>query len=145
MIGLTPAMRAALPAVLIAACAMVATAPSATSHAASPSQTPLLRPLVVGWEQFFKLDWQVGQRHGRRVVVGHIYNDWGTSATNVRLLVDGLDSAGRVIEQRVAWLGGDLTPGTSAPFEVAVAQPAAAYRVSVFAFDWVERGRGLRN
>lgn len=144
MIGIKPMIRVALTAALSAACATGAPAASVAGPAASPAETKLLRPLVIGWEQFFKLNWQVGQRHGHPVVVGHIYNNWGTAATNVRLLVDGLDPAGYVIAQRLAWLGGDLTPGTTAPFEIAVPGPAATYRVSVFAFDWIERGRGPR-
>lgn len=35
-----------------------------------------------------------------------------------------------------------LTPGTTAPFEVPVNARAPQYRVSVFAFDWVQHGRG---
>lgn len=108
----------------------------------SPSQAPL-QPLVRGWEQFFKLDWQAEEAGGRPVVSGHVFNDWGMPAANMRLLVDGLDAEGRVVEQKVSWLGFTLTPGTRAPFQVVLAEPAAAYRVSVFAFDWVERG-GLR-
>lgn len=104
------------------------------------SSEPLLRPLVLGWEQFFKLDWQAEEAGGRPVVSGHVFNDWGMPAANMRLLVDGLDAEGRVLEQKVSWLGFTLTPGTRAPFQVVLAEPAAAYRVSVFAFDWVERG-----
>lgn len=134
-------MRVAIPAVLLTACA-TATAPSATSPSASPSETGLLQPLVVGWQQFFKLDWQVGERNGRPVVFGRVYNNWGKAATKMQLLVEGLDSAGHVTEQQVTWLQPTtVTPGTSASFEAAVHEATAAYRVSVFAFDWGERGR----
>src|SRR5687767_568431 len=102
----------------------------------------LLTPRIVGWEQFFKLDWQTDQRGGRPVVSGHIMNDWGFSARKVQLLVEGLDGTGTVVGQRVSWLGSELTPGTRAYFEEPVppagSAPATAYRVSVFAWDWVQ-------
>lgn len=108
-----------------------------------------LQPLVLGWERFFKLDWQADTRHGKPVVSGHILNDWGMPAGKIQLLVEGIGSNGEIVGQRVAWLGGGLlTPGARAYFEVEPARPAPSYRVSVFAFDWVEGdgggGLGLR-
>jgi hypothetical protein len=107
----------------------------------------LLTPRIIGWEQFFKLDWQADQRRGRPVVSGHIMNDWGFSARNIQLLVEGLDGTGNVVAQKVSWLGSELTPGTRAYFEEPVPQPApaATYRVSVFAWDWVQAGGGQRD
>jgi hypothetical protein len=102
-----------------------------------------LQPLVLGWERYFTLDWQAAVRQGAPVVQGRIFNDAGFTASSIRLLVEGLDGTGRVIEQQVGWLGTpELNPGTSAFFEVPVERPAASYRVSVFAFDWVQRGGG---
>lgn len=103
-----------------------------------------LYPLMVGWEQYFKLDWQAGERRGDPVVYGHIYNNAGFVAGRVRLLVEGVDDKGEVVGQRIDWLGPQLTPGTTAPFEVAAAERAPTYRVSVFAFDWLQRGKGPR-
>jgi hypothetical protein len=103
-----------------------------------------LQPLVVGWEQFFKLTWEVGERRGKPVVTGRIYNNWNFAAANMRLLVDELDAGGRIVDQRVGWLGFTLTPGTTAPFEIPVAHATPNHRVSVFAFDWVQTN-GHRN
>ena len=97
-----------------------------------------LEPLVVGGEQFFTLAWEAGERRGRPVVRGSIVNVWGFPAHRVLLLVEGLDTAGRVVSQTVGWLGGELTPGTRAWFDVPVAAPAPAYRVRVFAWDWMQ-------
>lgn len=97
-----------------------------------------LTPLVLGWEQFFKLDWQAGARGQQPVVWGHLLNDWGMPAAGVQLLVEGLDSSGGIVGQKVAWLGSTLTPGTRAYFEVPVPWKAPTHRVSVFAFDWVQ-------
>ena len=112
----------------------------AASAPAVPAET--LQPLVAGWERFFKLTWTVGERKGQPVVAGHIYNNWGFAAANMRLLVDELDASGQAIDQRLSWLGFTLTPGTTAPFEIRVAHRTPNYRVSVFAFDWVQTGRG---
>ena len=99
-----------------------------------------LTPLVTGWEQFFKLEWEAGERNGKPVVRGYIKNESGMAAANVRLLVDGLDPSGQVVSQTVGWLGTDLTPGTRAYLEVPVERSAPAYRVSVFSFDFVQHG-----
>lgn len=101
-----------------------------------------LQPLTIGWEQFFRLDWSTGTQQGRPVVYGRVYNAWGVAAANVRLLVDGLNDKGEVESQTIGWLAFPLTPGTTAPFEVSVDGRAPSYRVSVFAYDWVQRGRG---
>ena len=120
---------------LAASLALAACAPTTT--ASGP-----LTPLVIGWEQFFTLTWTVGDRRGQPVVSGKIYNNWGFAAANVRLLVDELDASGRIVDQRVGWLGFTLTPGTTAPFEIPVAHGTPNHRVSVFAFDWVQADRG---
>jgi hypothetical protein len=98
---------------------------------------------MAGWESYFTLDWQAGQRAGHAVVYGHIANNWGFAAANVRLLVEGLTDRGEVASQTIGWLGMQLTPGTRAPFEVSVDGQMPSYRVRVFAYDWVQRGRGI--
>lgn len=110
-------------------------APSATAGAP-------LTPLVVGWEQFFKLTWLVEENKGKPVVTGKIYNNWNFAAANMRLLVDELDANGQIVDQKIGWLGFTLTPGTTAPFEIPVAHATPNHRVSVFAFDWVQADRG---
>ena len=99
-----------------------------------------LEPLVLGWEQFFRLDWSSGERGGRPVVYGHVVNEWGMPAGSVRVLVDALDAGGNVVGQQVAWVPGIITPGTRAYFETPAPGPATSYRVSVFSFDWIQAG-----
>jgi hypothetical protein len=96
-----------------------------------------LEPLVVGTQQFFAIEWQSTPRGNQRLVQGYIKNNWGFAAANVRLLVDALEPDGRLITQRIIWLGGQLTPGTRAYFETAM-PPAPTYRVRMFAYDWVQ-------
>jgi hypothetical protein len=129
--------RALIVAILLAA----SLTPSAW---VGPTDGAPLTPMVIGWEQFFKLTWTVEERRGKPVVIGKIYNNWGFAAANMRLLVDELDANGQIVDQKLGWLGFMLTPGTTAPFEIPVAHATPNHRVSVFAFDWVQADRGRR-
>lgn len=93
-----------------------------------------LSPLVVGWEQFFRVESRSVSREGRSVVSGTIWNTAPWSTRRIQLLVEAVDVNGKIVNQRVAWLGVDLTAGTHASFDVPM-PAAASYRVSVFAFD----------
>lgn len=112
--------------------------PPAAAQTSSPPLVARSAPLVWGWEQFFKVTWEPMERKGRPYVAGYVLNDWGFPATRVQLLVDGLDPSGGVVSQTVSWLGQSITPGSRVYFQVPAPQPAASYRVSVFAFDWVQ-------
>jgi hypothetical protein len=98
-----------------------------------------LQPLNVGWQRYFDIDWQHGERHGTPILSGRVENKYGEAATHVQLLVAGLDAKGKVITQKVAWLGDDIPASNSTYFEVPV-EAAPNYRVSVFAYDWVDAG-----
>jgi hypothetical protein len=99
-----------------------------------------LSPLVVDWAQYFRVESQSVSRGGRSVVTGTVWNTSTWGAKRIQLLVDALDSNGRVVNQQVIWLGVDLAAGTHADFETPM-PASASYRVSVFAFD---SGRGGR-
>lgn len=104
-----------------------------------------LQALAVAPERFFELSWQSGRRHGEPIVSGSIMNRYGVTADRVQLLVEGLDEAGAVRTQSVAWLGGAVTPYSTVRFEVPAPGHFPDYRVSVFAFDWIETpGHGFR-
>jgi hypothetical protein len=110
-------------------------APTATAISAYPStQTD---SLVVGWERFFKITWQPGERHGQPIVTGRIENTYGEAAARVQLLVEGLGDAGQVLDRKIVWLGDDIPGFGDAYFEVPVAK-APHYRVGVFAYDWIQ-------
>ena len=96
-----------------------------------------LQPLSVGWQRYFDIDWQQGERHGTPILSGRVENKYGEAATHVQLLVAGLDAKGKVITQKVTWLGDDIPASNSTYFEVPV-EAAPNYRVSVFAYDWAE-------
>ena len=103
-----------------------------------PTPSARYAPLVHGWESFFTITSEPLERRGRPWVAGYIHNNYGFAATRVQLLVDGLDDNGRVVSQRVSWLGSTVPPGSRVYFEVPAPQAATRYRVSVFAFDWVQ-------
>jgi hypothetical protein len=103
------------------------------ARAAQPP--PLLQPLAVDWPSYFTIDSQATPADGRALVSGTVTNTTGWRARRIQLLVEGLDATGRVMSQRVVWLGVDLTPANHAYFEVPVAPTSASYRVQVFAFE----------
>jgi len=101
-----------------------------------------LRPFAVGWEQYFTIDWQPTERNGRPTLEGMVVSRFGASATRVQLLVDALDESGRVIDQRVIWLGRSIGPFDRSEFSTPVTK-APKYRVSMFAYDWRDKGGGV--
>jgi hypothetical protein len=101
-----------------------------------------LSPTFPGWERYFSVSWKPFERQGQPYLGGYIVSSYGVTATRVQLLVDSLDSSGQIVAQRVEWLGGSNLPGFSSTyFEVPIRQQAARYRVSVFAFDFVQSAR----
>jgi hypothetical protein len=101
-------------------------------------RTQDLRPLMLGWEQHFTVTWETAQRRGRPIVAGYVDNRSPYRVGNVRVLVDGLDDSGRIVDQRVSWVLGELGAGSRLSFEVP-ATPAARYRVSVFSYDRIDQ------
>ena len=104
-----------------------------------------MSPLVVGWQQFFQVQWSVATAQRQRVVEGYITNTWGFAAADVRLLVNGYDAAGRKLGQLVAWGPMEIDPGSRAYFDVSV-PPAASYEVAILSWNWIQTGgpaRGL--
>lgn len=102
-----------------------------------------LEPLVVGWEQLFKLDWQAVSRNGHVAVEGYLVNDSPYTVRQIQLLVDSLDAGGNVLAQQVSWAGGGVVePFSRIYFHAPVPRPAPRYRVRVFAYDRVELGPG---
>jgi hypothetical protein len=96
-----------------------------------------LQPLMLGWEQHFTVTWDATQRRGRPLVEGYVINRSPYRVGRMRLLVDSLDDAGRVVDQRVSWVPGELGGDSRLYFDVPVT-PAARYRVRVFSYDRVD-------
>ena len=111
---------------------------------ATPALVPAreLHPLMAGWEQHFTVTWEAVQRRGRPTVAGQVDNRSPYRVGNVRVLVDSVDDSGRVVDQRVSWVLGELGAGSHLYFEVP-ATPAARYRVSVFSYDRIDEAAML--
>ena len=109
---------------------------------ASDAGAQPLTPTFPAWERYFTVSSEPFDRGGQPYLRGNITSKYGVTATGVRLLVDSLDSSGKIVAQRVEWLGGSNLPGFSQTyFEVPIRERASAYRVGVFAFDFVQSAR----
>lgn len=97
------------------------------------------QPLIVGWQQFFRVQWDVTTVGRQRLVEGYLTNVWGFGATNIQLLVHGYDGGGRKVGQLVAWGPSEIRPGARVYFNVPVPR-AAAYDVAVLAWNWQQEG-----
>ena len=112
---------------------------------AAPGVAPAreLQPLMWGWEQHFSVTWDPLQRRGRLEVEGYVNNRSPYRVGNLRILVDSLDDAGRIVDQRVSWVLGELGGDSRLYFRVPVT-PAAHYRVRVFSYDRVDQASVTR-
>jgi hypothetical protein len=130
-----PRLRALLPRVgallLLGGCAA----------GTAPWQPGNLQPLVIGWQQYFHVQWAATPQNGTVLVDGYVTNVWGFPALSVRLLVTGYDASGRQTGQRLAWGPNEIDPGNRVYFNITV-PPAASYDVAVFAWNWVQTGNG---
>jgi hypothetical protein len=96
-----------------------------------------IQPLMQGSEQHFSVTWDAIQRRGRTEVEGYVINRSPYRVGRMRVLVDSLDASNRVVDQKVAWVPGELAGDDRLYYSVAVA-PAAQYRVRVFSYDRIE-------
>ena len=108
---------------------------------AMPGATAELQPLMAGWERVFTVHWQPAEYRGRPAVEGYVNNVSPYHTGNIRVLIESLDAAGKVTNQHVAWLPGDMLGGGRLFFQVPTA-PAPAYRVRVFSYDRIELDGG---
>jgi hypothetical protein len=108
---------------------------TATTVPRATAQSDFGAPL----QRWFRLEWTVsGEAAGPRRVTGWIHNDYGTSAGEVRLLVEALDRSGKIVERRYQWIPGSLPPLSRTYFDVSGLPAADSYRVSVHSFNIYE-------
>jgi hypothetical protein len=100
-----------------------------------------LQPLVVGWQQFFRIQWDATTYDGQPAVEGYITNVFGFTALNVRVLINGYDTSGQQVGQLISWGPNEIDFGGRVYFIVPV-PPAATYDVSIFSWNWVQTGNG---
>ena len=89
-------------------------------------------------QRWFRLEWTVSEGAAPRRITGWIYNDYGTSAGEVQLLVEARDRADRLVERRYQWLPGSLPPLSRTYFDVRGLPVADNYRVTVHSFNIYE-------
>ena len=107
-----------------------------TSSGVVPSAS--VTTAIQGWEHYFRLDWAPHATPNGNQVDGYIYNNYGAAAANVQILAQGLDPTGTVVSQKLAWVPGTVPALNRAFFKVSGLAPAQSYRVSVWAFDFVQ-------
>lgn len=110
---------------------------------ALPGAAAELEPLMAGWERVFSVDWQPGQYRGKPSVEGYVNNVSPYHTNNIRIIVESMDAGGRVTNQQIAWLPGELLGGGRLFFQVPTAA-APNYRVRVFSYDRVELDGNFR-
>jgi hypothetical protein len=98
------------------------------------------QPMIVGWQQFFRIQWDATKRTDHTIVEGFITNTWGFTAQQVQLLVTGFDASGQSLGQVVAWGPNEIDPGARVFFNVPVPPGATTYEVAIFAWNWVQAG-----
>ena len=98
---------------------------------------------VQGWEHWFRLEW-TPPAGPHNEIGGYVYNTYGEAAVNVQILAQGLDATGNMLNQKIEWVPGIVPGSNRAPFRVAGLAPAPRYRVSVWAFDFVQTGAPQR-
>lgn len=95
--------------------------------------------LVPGWESKFTLDFKVDRaQDGTGLVYGRIYSRYGQHASPFRVLGMALDSSGKVIGQRIAWVPGGVPGFTQVYFEIDHLAVAASYKVTVWDYTFIE-------
>jgi hypothetical protein len=92
-----------------------------------------------GWERHFKLEWTVDSPPtGGRRLSGYVTKETGGHADPMRLLVQGLDASGAVVERRIWAILGGVGGGQRAYFEVPDLPPAHEYRVFVWDYSLIQ-------
>jgi hypothetical protein len=85
---------------LIAAIVSINAACASTNPNLTPSSTTTT--LMAGWEQHFAIEWAAAEQGpNTRRVSGYVYNQYGATATQMRILAQALDPNGAVIGQRI--------------------------------------------
>jgi hypothetical protein len=84
-----------------------------------------------------KLSWTVEpQTRDYTAVCGNVFNQRRMSGRNIRITVEGLDGANRILNARDASAPRDIAALGGLPFCVTMPVGAARYRVRITTIDW---------
>ena len=80
----------------------------------------------------FRVEWSV-LRSG--AIEGTIFNDYQDPAASIKLLIEPLDAAGRVLSANYVWVGGEIGALDRRTFRLTKLPPAERYRVKVWSYE----------
>jgi hypothetical protein len=84
-----------------------------------------------------RIEWTADPVPGKwQPVCGYLYNDTAVVPREVRLLVEARDSAGRIVDSRIAPVLGYVAPWGRTYFCSAAVAGAARYSVTVLGAQW---------
>ena len=95
----------------------------------------------VGEPLGLRVDWRSDVAARGSVISGYVFNDNGTTVSQVLLRVDGLDETGAVVSTSTGYVFGTVPAFNRTYFEVSV-PTASSYRVAVSSFQWMKGGGG---
>jgi len=122
--------RLALVAVTITACAT-------GGDQITPSAS--FTTLMPGWESKFSVAWTAqAAGDGTRLLYGRVTSRYGQHAAQVSLLGQALDASENVVSQRIERVPGGIPGFNSTYFEISRLTPADHYKVTVWAYTFVE-------
>ena len=117
---------------LALACAIILGGLAAEARGQNPDR-PALSSFRVNWNHRAT---SIGQ-----AIVGSVSNTSTVRVTDVRLRVEGLNSAGNSVGVSFVWALGDIPPASETSFVAESIPGAADYRISVESFDLVSVNR----
>lgn len=101
-----------------------------------PTQYDSLMP---GWESKFSIEWKAQPApDGTSLLYGRITSHYGVYASPFRVLGMAVDSSGKVIGQRIAWVPEGVPGFAGVYFEIRQLPAAPSYRVTVWDYTFIE-------
>jgi hypothetical protein len=105
--------------------------------------TTTFTTLMPGWESKFSVEWNVqAAGDGSRLLYGRVTSRYGQYAEPFTLLGQALDSADKLVDQRVQRVPGGVPGFTTTYFEFVRMAAADHYRVTVWSYSFIEE-RGI--
>jgi hypothetical protein len=93
---------------------------------------------IQGWEHRLRLEWTAEARANGQTIDGYVYNKHGSPIDSVQLLAQGLDGAGKVVDQKIEWVSGTVPGLQRAYFRIPGMRQAERYQVTIWAFNIIE-------
>src|SRR5499433_3194089 len=97
-------------------------------------------PMSAVTENQLRAEWRSQVLGDRARLTGTVYNTWIMYASDIVLLVDSLDSAGKIVAQTQARLWRTVAPGSDSYFDLTL-PAAASYRVQIVGVRWLSDQR----